>query len=59
LNRVQGDDEMYRVASRSLLTPRRAEPECNFKEKAFFEYHLYTMQRPASIANRNQAGIAT
>lgn len=48
LNRVAGNDEVYAVA-RSVAGAPSDKTKVQFQEKAFFEYHLYTLQRPASI----------
>lgn len=42
----------YRAYGRpqEMLVKSMAAPD-QFKEKAFFEYHLYTLQRPATVAN--------
>lgn len=36
---------------RVLMRMAEAEAAPDFVEKAFFEYHLYTLQRPATVAN--------
>ncbi len=51
---------------RAQPRPRRAEMaymtkaagEEQFKEEAFFEYHLYTLQRPATLANNQVKQVA-
>lgn len=48
LNRVAGQDE--RPADAAAPVTRRAESrDRGFREQAFFEYHLYTLERPATI----------
>jgi hypothetical protein len=36
---------------RSAMTAQAMDFESGFQEKAFFEYHLYTLPRPSTIAN--------
>lgn len=61
LKLVAGD--VHRVAPRTpgmmpQLTSRYvAQPAPQFEEKAFFEYHLYTLQRTTSIANHSTKQI--
>lgn len=57
LNRVSGEDEMYRVASRAASAPAD-KSKVQFQEKAFFEYHLYTLQRPASIREQETKQVS-
>lgn len=38
--------------------PRSAAKEADFKEESLFEYHLYTLQRPASIRNNEMKQIS-
>lgn len=48
LNRALETDELRSLAgARDDMPASRARPQ--FQEQSFFEYHLYTLQRPASI----------
>ena len=58
LNRVVGNDEQYRVASRHRQPPQQSKARVQFQEKAFFEYHLYTLQRPASIREQETKQVS-
>lgn len=57
LNRVGGNDEMYRMADTVSRTPSE-KAKAPFQEKAFFEYHLYTLQRPASIREQETKQVS-
>lgn len=57
LNRVAGDDEMFRVATSVARAPAD-KSKVQFQEKAFFEYHLYTLQRPASIREQETKQVS-
>jgi hypothetical protein len=48
-------DKMFRVAAAA------AKPAPQFKEEEFFEYHIYTLQRPATIKENQtkQVGLVT
>jgi len=57
LNRVAGNDEMYAVA-KSVAGAPAERSRVQFQEKAFFEYHLYTLQRPASIREQETKQVS-
>jgi len=52
LNRV-GNDQIYDVA-KSVAGAPAERSRVQFQEKAFFEYHMYTLQRPASIREQER-----
>jgi len=53
VNRVRDDQELRdRILAREAAAPKAAAPQ--FKEEEFFEYHIYTLQRPSTLKN-NQA----
>ena len=56
LNRV-GNDQMYGVAD-SIAGAPAEKSRVQFKEKAFFEYHLYTLQRPASVREQETKQVS-
>lgn len=50
VNRVQPVPPPYpRAGKMDMMMSAEAAPQ--FEEKSFFEYHLYTLQRPATVAN--------
>jgi hypothetical protein len=58
VNRVQDYDDMYYGADEMLAMPMAAEPApAGFEEEAFFEYHLYDLQRPSTLRNNQQKQI--
>ncbi len=50
VNRVKPKRQMMEARSDMVYKMAAAAPQ--FKEKAFFEYHLYTLQRPATVKDR-------
>lgn len=56
LNRV-GNDQMFGVADSIAGSPAER-TKVQFKEKAFFEYHLYTLQRPASVREQETKQVS-
>lgn len=56
LNRVVESDELRRMAGMRDEMPRSQAPQ--FQERAFFEYHLYTLQRPASIREQETKQVS-
>jgi len=54
VQRVGGRDEMMRSAQKMVLA---AEADAAFSEEAFFEYHLYTMERPTTIRQNEQKQV--
>jgi hypothetical protein len=57
LNRVAGNDEMYAAATKMASAPVD-KARGQFQEKAFFEYHLYTLQRPASVREQETKQVS-
>jgi hypothetical protein len=57
VNRVQAAQPQYRakVAEMAMMDMAAAPP--GFEEKAFFEYHLYTLGRPATLPNNSTKQI--
>ncbi len=49
VQRAQPPQRIYPAAAPAMLESRARKDE-GFQEKAFFEYHLYTLGRPASLA---------
>ena len=49
-----GRDEMMRHAARPEADAMQAAP---FTEQAFFEYHMYTLARPATVLNNEQKQV--
>lgn len=49
VNRVQARPARYDRMAKSAMPMEAAAPQ--FEEKAFFEYHMYTLQRRATVAN--------
>ena len=57
VNRIQGDQELRaRVLAREGAAPKAAAPQ--FKEEEFFEYHIYTLQRPSTLKNNQTKQIS-
>jgi hypothetical protein len=56
LNQV-GKDDAYRLADSVAGAPAE-KTKIQFKEKSFFEYHLYTLQRPASIREQETKQVS-
>jgi hypothetical protein len=55
LNRVNEADEILRETA---ATRGRKDAPAQFKEQSFFEYHLYTLQRPASIREQETKQVS-
>lgn len=55
LNRLR---EAMGVSSIADAAARTSKDEAQFREKAFFEYHLYTLQRPASIREQETKQVS-
>lgn len=53
VQRVGGRNEMLKAA----LAAREAAADAAFQEEAFFEYHLYTLERPTTIKNHEQKQV--
>ena len=59
VNRVQEDDFSYDGRrDRNEVAARAAQAKQKFQEQAFFEYHLYTLQRPTSIREQETKQVS-
>lgn len=56
VNRVR--DEQMMVKSARVAEMAAAAPQPQFQEQAFFEYHLYTLQRPTTLKNNETKQIS-
>ncbi|MEX1995073.1 MAG: hypothetical protein WD929_10440 [Steroidobacteraceae bacterium] len=56
VNRVQADARNIMVTASRMKTMEMS-ADAGFEEKAFFEYHLYTLGRPATIPNNSTKQI--
>lgn len=56
VNRVR--DEVMAVRSARVMEMAAAAPQQQFQEQAFFEYHLYTLQRKTNIKNNETKQIS-
>jgi hypothetical protein len=56
VNRVQPDQRVFRMKAQEMAVMADAAP-AGFEEKAFFEYHLYTLGRPATLPNNSTKQI--
>lgn len=50
INRAKRDDVLYKGARTAVM--EMAAPAPGFEEKQFFEYHMYTLPRPATLADK-------
>jgi hypothetical protein len=57
VNRVREEAEQFAVKARRADAAVAAAPVPQFQEQSFFEYHLYTLQRPATIKNNETKQI--
>ncbi len=57
VNRAQPPPQVLRAKMYEMAVADAAAPPPGFEEKAFFEYHLYTLGRPATIANNSTKQI--
>ncbi len=57
VNRVQPDQPMMVKAMRSEAMMMDAGMAPQFQEQSFFEYHLYSLQRPATVKNNEMKQI--
>ncbi len=55
INRVNRE---YDQPRRMEMTLSKATPSAGFREKEFFEYHLYTLPRKATVANHEKKQIS-
>ena len=57
VNRVGDDQELRaRILAEEAAAPKAAAPQ--FKEEEFFEYHIYTLQRPSTIKENQTKQIS-
>lgn len=56
VNRVQ--EEQYGVMALARGMPNKAAPAPLFKEEGFFEYHIYTLDRPSTIKDNQSKQIS-
>jgi hypothetical protein len=57
LNRVKDNEQLYQNVPAAGVR-RKADVASEFKEQSFFEYHLYTLQRPASIREQETKQVS-
>ncbi len=57
VNRAQPPPEVLRAKVYEMAVTAEAAADAGFEEKAFFEYHLYTLGRPATIPNNSTKQI--
>jgi hypothetical protein len=57
VNRAQVPPQVMRAKLQEMAMVDMAAAPPGFEEKAFFEYHLYTLGRPATIANNSTKQI--
>lgn len=50
VNRVQ--EPPVQIRYKAMLSEAAAAPEAQFQEKSFFEYHLYTLQHPTDLLDK-------
>ena len=58
VNRVQEVAEMSMRKDRMTMAVPSAAPAPQFQEQSFFEYHLYSLQRPATLKNNETKQIS-
>jgi len=57
VNRVRDEQDLRaRVLAKEAAAPKAAAPQ--FKEEEFFEYHIYTLQRPSTLKNNQTKQIS-
>ncbi|HHS50923.1 MAG TPA: DUF4139 domain-containing protein [candidate division Zixibacteria bacterium] len=52
------EEPTYAKASRAMPTMMMEDAAMGFEEEAFFEYHLYTLPRPATVADRQEKQLS-
>ncbi|MGH9837577.1 MAG: DUF4139 domain-containing protein [Blastocatellia bacterium] len=57
VNRVR-DEQGVMAKSARVMEMAAAAPQPQFQEQAFFEYHLYTLQRPTTLKNNETKQIS-
>jgi len=55
VQRVAGRNEMYELAARAVAAPEAQ--DAAFSEEGFFEYHLYSLDRPTTVKNNEQKQV--
>jgi len=58
VNRVKGETEYYDKMMRVAEMAAAKAPAPQFKEDAFFEYHIYTLGRPATVKDNQTKQIS-
>ena len=58
VNRVNAGNDELMDAARRPESKTRAAGAAQFQEQSFFEYHLYTLQRPASIREQETKQVS-
>jgi hypothetical protein len=58
LNRVEETDELNGIRTRRAADVAAPKSTPQFQEQSFFEYHLYTLQRPASIREQETKQVS-
>ena len=58
VNRVQDQQQMYAMKNRAMTGAVAEAAAPQFQEQAFFEYHLYSLQRPATLKNNETKQIS-
>jgi hypothetical protein len=57
VNRARDDQELRaRILAKETAAPKAPAPQ--FKEEEFFEYHIYTLQRPSTLKNNQTKQIS-
>jgi hypothetical protein len=57
VQRIQPPQDIYAGQMMQRAAAKRADGGGGFQEKAFFEYHLYTLGRPTSVTNNSTKQI--
>jgi hypothetical protein len=57
VNRAEPPRALLRAKMQDMATMEMAAAPAGFEEKAFFEYHLYTLGRPATVPNNSTKQI--
>jgi len=58
VNRVKDKDEYEDGLRRHAMKEAKASAAAQFKEDSFFEYHIYTLQRPATVKDNQTKQIS-
>ncbi len=58
VHRIPKPVEYDYLQAESVAAPRMAKAPAGFKEESFFEYHLYTLQRPTTLLNNEQKQVS-